>query len=922
MKRRVLGAVGIVLALVLFGAWWLQRDRGAIARVSTQRAIAGAAQPAVAPGAAAGERAPVTLDEDPDGKLRLEGQVVDTDARGVAGVTVVVSSTPPRSMLTEADGSFAFDGLVARTYVVVARAPQSAAGPVVTRLTERSEPVVLRLRPASSLEVTVTRSRGKPVADAVVELRGLDVQRIEAHGGPAVFSPVIPGVYQVAAWAPGLARAYQRVDIGTGDFTAQLTLAPGAAVSGRVVDEHGQGIGRARIVYRSAADWAQHADEQNDAAVTAADGSFRFDALPAGSFRFTATHAERAPATSPRIELDGSVARDDIVIAMTAGAVVRGHVVDDQHHPVASAQVSIATTASASSFVEPLQRQAYSDASGGFEIRGLPRTPLLALARHEAGSSETVPIDPTRGDVGDAVLVISVTGKIAGTVVDALGQPVEGARVMTGLAVEANRDLFSAGRGRLRELPETRSDAAGRFALSGLSPGRYRLVAVPATRAPDTADIRGGVNAMTGETAVRLAISADGAVKGRVAFGDGAVPELFRITLGHSGRSFAGGDGSFTIDALVPGSHRLEVRGPSFQTRTIDIAVEPTKTTDAGTITVVKGRAIAGVVVADGRPVAGATVYAGRVLIGSGDSSAAPGTSSPAGDASDAHTATSDAQGRFSLFGLGEGDMSLVAEQPEIGRSRALRIAGAMPGQSELTIVLEKYGSLRGTLRQPGQPTEGIAVTSQSTSTPGAVYRVVADSDGSFRFDRLAPDTYKVSAMLRASAFGARFYSQQVAVISGRETSVELAVEPGALTLAVTARTASGAIGAASAWLASGTIDASTLTDLTLKLASAGPGTSVRLGIANGETKQFTDLAPGTYSVCITPLPVEIRPAAALDYMTRHADTLATFCKSVELAAAPREQSIAITVAVPPLASDGRGASPPGANLGPGASGR
>lgn len=114
-----------------------------------------------------------------------------------------------------------------------------------------------------------------------------------------------------------------------------------------------------------------------------------------GSFRFVAAHPERAPASSPLITLDGGTPRDGVVITMAVGAVIHGHVVDAQHRAVASARVRIGVASGALAMFEA-PREASTDATGGFEIRGLPRNQLLAVARHELGSSHPVPIDTTR----------------------------------------------------------------------------------------------------------------------------------------------------------------------------------------------------------------------------------------------------------------------------------------------------------------------------------------------------------------------------------------------------------------------------------------------------------------------------------------------------------------------------------------------
>ncbi len=913
MNRNRLVAAVAVIAVVTGGWWWRHRR-------THPESTAVAATGAVAADPARRERPPrngeigvsarVLIDDDPKGSLRLEGQVIDANEHGVAGATVVLTANPPRIATTEADGGFAFDGLVGRPYTLIARATKGVAGPITARLTAKSDPVVLRLRPAGKLTVTVVGAAGKPIDGATVELRGLDVERATVKGQSAVFDPVVPGSYQIAAWADGLAHTFQRIQIGTGDATARLTLASGAPVLGRVVDDRGDGVPQARVRYSGASDWSQQANDRLDGAVTAADGSFRFDALPAGSFRFVATHPERAPGTSSLITLDGKTARDGVVIAMAIGAIVKGHVVDAQHHPVASARVRIGTAATAGprarTFDPP--RQAYSDAQGAFEIKGLPRAQLSAAALHETGSSQTVAVDATAGDVADLTLTLDVTGTISGTVVDPEGQPVEGAQVSAGPTFGAGRGQIDPSQWQLRGFPQEVTDAAGKFTLTGLGPGQYRISAAPAARRRGRGGARDGVVAATGDTNVRLVLAPDGSVKGKVALSDGSVPDMFTVAVQQNQQSFLGGDGSFLLEGLAPSTYQLEIRGPSFQTRAVEVTIDSSRVADVGTITVVKGRSIAGTVVADGQPVPDATVYAGATVFGNGTTTGAQLGPIGAQLAASTKSTTTDASGAFSLSGFTDGDLTLIAEQDAIGRSRAMRLPTVMPGQTELTLVLEKFGSLTGTLHQGPSPAPGVLVTCQSTSTPGAVYTVPAGPDGAYRFDRLAPDTYKVSATLRTARFGMRFYSKQIDVPAGQQVTLDLTVDSGTVSLDVTMSAASGPAGAASAWLASGAITAKTLSELLLKMAAAGPGASVRLGVANGEPAHFTDLVPGPYSACITPLPLEVRGPAAFGYMTSHGDTLATFCQAITVAPSPDAQTATVAVEIPPFIPNGSGA--------------
>jgi protocatechuate 3,4-dioxygenase beta subunit len=926
MNRNRLVACALVLAAVIGGWWWLHR-RTAPDRAAT---ATGSGVPA---GSARRERpdrngdvsaqARVMIDDDPQGSLRLEGQVIDADDHGVAGATVVLAANPPRTATTETDGGFAFDGLIGRPYTLTARAAGGTAGPITARLTEKSGPVVLRLRPAAKLTVTVVGTSGKAIEGATVELRGLDTRRAAVKGKVAVFSPVVPGGYQIAAWADGMAHAFHWIVIGAGDAEARLTLASGAAVRGRVVDDRGTGVAGARVRYSGASDWSQQASDRLDGAVTASDGSFQFDALPAGSFRFLASHPERAPGTSPLVTLDGKTVRDGVVIELAVGAIVKGHVVDRQHQPVASARVRIGPAGGPRAAQLEAPRQAYSDAQGGFEIKGLPRKALAALALHETGSSQIVAVDATGGDVAELTLTIDVTGTIAGQVVDPQGQPVEGAQVSAGPVFGAGRPPNDPAQFRLRGFPEDATDASGHFQLTGLAPGQYRVSAAPARaggRGRGRGGSRDGVTATTGDSNVKLVLEPDGGVKGTVAFADGSVPDLFSVGVQQNQQSFAGGDGKFVLDGLAPGTYELVVRGPSFQTQAAQVAIEAANTADAGTITVVKGRSIAGIVVADGQPVPDATVYAGRTVFGNGTTSSVQLGAMGAGLGGATKTTTTDASGAFSLSGFNDGDLTLVAEQDAIGRSRALRLPTVMPGQTELTISLEKFGALTGTLRQGGAPADRVLVTCQSTSTPGAVYTVAAGADGAYRFDRLAPDTYKVSATLGSPRTGMKFYSKQIDVPAGQVVTVDLSVDAGTVTLAV-AITARGGVGAASAWLASGAITASTASELSLKLAAAGPGASQRVPVRAGEPAQFTSVAPAAYTACVTPFPLEVPARAAPAYFDRHGDLLPTFCKAITVAASPDTQTAEIAVELPPFIPDGPGAGSgagPGSGTGPG----
>jgi uncharacterized GH25 family protein len=904
MRKPVFAVIGVALVAAAIGVWWLTHKSSEPGSITpTPAKVERTSRPGEArPREAEAPPMAVLVDDDPRGTLRLEGEVLDADDHPVAGATVALGSNPPRTATTETDGGFAFDALVGRQYTLVARASQGVAGPVTARLTEKSDPIVLRLRPAAKVTVTVTGLDGTPIDGATVELRGTDIQQQTTKAGTAVFATVVPGGYQVAAWAERMAHSMTWIGVNAGETTTKLVLAAGAPVVGRVVDDHGTPVAGARVTFHGASDWSQQADDRYDAVTSGTDGVFKFAAMGAGSFRFSAAHPEFAPGSSAMITLDGKTERTGVEVVVTAGAVVRGRVVDVNKQPVVSARVRIGVAARQRMIFEP-PRQAYTDAKGAFEIKGLPRRELAAVAMHETGASQSVPVDATRGDVSDVTLIVDVTGTIAGIVVDPSGQPVEGAQVSAGPNFRDQRATGDFTQWRLRGFPQELTDGAGRFTLTGLAVGSYSITAMRAHAA--SRGRRGateGVVAETGTKDLKLVLAPEGSVKGKVAFADGTTPAAFTISAGMSQQSFTG-DGAFELDELPPQTYELSVRGPMFQTRAVEVAVMSGKATDVGTITVAKGRRLAGTVVADGQPVAGATVYAGRQLFGNGTSNTAQ--FGPMGQA--AKQATTEADGTFSLAGFNDGDLAIVAEHPNIGRSKAQRIPTDLPNQGELVLELQKFGALSGILRQGGKPAEGVFVSCQSTTTPGAIYAVASGTDGAYRYDRLAPDTYKVSATLGMPMMGMKFYSKEVVVPPGKEVTVDLAVEAGTVTLNIVPVPKGGKLGVASAWLATGVLSARTATDLGLRMAAAGKGSSQWVIIRNGEPARFAELMPGAYTACVVPFPIEVQGMGAMGYVERHGDKLPAFCEPVTVAGAPDTQTARVSVEVPPYVPDAPG---------------
>src|SRR2546429_5642426 len=113
----------VVSALAVWLVYFRHPDDAKSPPAPEAKAVATRATPAKA---AAEEPAPRgrapqwIIDADPEGSLRLEGQVVADDGHGVGGAVVWLQSVPPRLTKTDDDGSFAFDKLVGRAYSLTA----------------------------------------------------------------------------------------------------------------------------------------------------------------------------------------------------------------------------------------------------------------------------------------------------------------------------------------------------------------------------------------------------------------------------------------------------------------------------------------------------------------------------------------------------------------------------------------------------------------------------------------------------------------------------------------------------------------------------------------------------------------------------------------------------------------------------------
>lgn len=841
------------------------------------------------------------LEDDARGGLRLEGRVVTADDAGVAAATVVIDTHPSRSVATEADGTFAFDGLLSRRYVLEATTPDGSAGPTTVMLRDTTEPVILHLRAGARLEVTVTDTAGAAIGGASVALHGLSVRSAVADArGAVVFEHLTPWRYVVAASAPAFAPEDRTVFVdGPTPVALRIALRRGSAVTGRVVTPDGEPARDATVDYEAASELTLGRPELH-AVVTDASGRFRFAALPAGSFRFRARHAAFAPGSSAIVRLDGKTERDGIDIRLAPGATLHVRVETPAGAAVTGAAVR-ASSARASLLPVPA-RQAITDGRGELTLAALPRDQLQLIAVHDAGASDTQIVDlRTPPFERRLTLVLVHTASIAGVVVDAAGQPVEGAQV-TARAKGAIELPIDGAAARLRGTVTELTDAGGRFTLTGLAQGRYELRASRRSARWALDLLRPATEAATGDTGVRLQLASDGTVTGRVAFASGEPPGPFVVALGGAPpTSVLSGSGEFTLSDVPPGGYRLAIRGPAFtEVQRPDIVVREGKTTELGTITVSRdgGGRITGVVVAGGNPVPGALVMIGSSILSDGTSIKMQG--SPLAGAS--REATTGDDGRFTIGGLRAVPQVAVAEHPDLGRSAPVTLDGAALPADDLVLELHGFGSLRGKTTERGEPVSGISVGLQSMEANGLHLMSTTGSDGVYEFANLAPGRYKLSAMFGGMQ-GMGFHGTLVDVRSGVTTTADLALDRGTLALAITV-TPTNAPTCRFAWInvVAGRIVASNAAELQTIVLRGDQSFSAFAVFSDPIPAVVPDLSAGLYTVCAIPFPKELTTQAEYsEYHQRAAAVLPVYCQAVQLTDDQQTQRLTLQVALPPF---------------------
>lgn len=609
---------------------------------------------------------------------------------------------------------------------------------------------------AGSVAGRVMDGAGKPVPGAKVrwmEYRTDDQAVLDASEGrePAVLGETATGTdgrFRIVLDKPDVSVGVRISAPGSpsirlgGPFDSSddvsvddVHVAPSEKVAGKIADDEGKPVAGARVRIVSSDPFSDQDVDSLGEATTGADGTFTILDAPAGARAISVRAAGYVSASQVQVD-----PRPDLRVTLKHGGTIRGIVLDAAGKPAAGALVISEDQA------------AVADAQGAFRITGVDAGVRSVQAYfHDDFAVRKDNVRVRRGQESDTPLRLARAAAITGTVVDeSTRKPVAGARV----GASSGGSVF----GRRRVERSVRTDAHGRFRLSGLAPRAY---AVTASREGFlTTSINGIAAGLAAPGTVHIAVAKAASIAGKVVdeSGQGVAGAHValagevslraiarrgpRAAFGRPG-ALSGPDGSYRIRNLAA-ARNLELEAGKEGYAAVRRSGVTLKTGDAVanvTLTVKKGLEARGKVVdGAGQPVAGAEVRIAIREAGGGGLGGGRRQLRLMGLDASKPDATSSANGAFVVRGLEVGEYTASVSRDGYARRNAQGLA-VKAGVDNVwaPIALQNGVAIGGFVRDTlGQPIPGAQIFGISLGEGVRPQIVTSGPDGRFRVDGLA----------------------------------------------------------------------------------------------------------------------------------------------------------------------------------------
>jgi hypothetical protein len=637
---------------------------------------------------------------------------VDVDGVPLGRATVLVAGPalwPARRTLTDAAGRVKISDLPRGIYDLRAtRGDLISSGEASVSLGRgESKSVTLTLVRGRRVAVRVTDGEedgARPVASASLVLAEGGLSSFPLEGktdaqGETTLGPILPGDAFLSAHAEGFVpRTGVAVPAGASP-QVRIALARGATLVGEVVDARGYPVDGASIEVVGNTASGEPIDESPERAafrrahfswaltgprdlvpagelgvtrgpipgipravqgprpssgvepwVTRDDGTFRAFPIPPGRVRALVRHPAYVEGVSDLVQLSAA-GEGHVKVVLRAGGTLEGRVLDDRRQPLAGARIDVAATKGS------LQRTTFSGKDGTFAFAALPGDLVLSVGRPEAMDDIALRTNVAikEGERKEIELVLpGAREPVTVEVVAEDGDGIDGAQVaLVSLAAEAplRKTLFTGRDGRA-----TFDDAAGL---------PVRLTVAHRGRAPQVQEIPSAPALMRVTLAGGIRLS--GTITTRRGHDrlEGAEVTLYAPMGPQHARTDR--DGVFRLEDVPAGAMRLAASYPGHARVERTVKIETPSRADRSVvldaIDLEEGGTVEGDVVdARGDPVVGARVARGAVP------ALLPAGKLPAG------VVLTGRRGEFKLDQLPEGDVTLEAYAPDVGRGRATGI--------------------------------------------------------------------------------------------------------------------------------------------------------------------------------------------------------------------------------------------------------
>ena len=444
--------------------------------------------------------------------VAIRGRVTGPDGQPLSGAVVTAVTWEARSDETDAQGWYHLENVPLGDLTLRAAHPDHALYVERAMLTDdtNEKQIDIELETGVPLYGRIVDAGGAPVPNAQVAIHeyndvtypGPARYTSDAEGRFTILNIPTTGEIVLEPFGSGISGELQKFELGQAEYV--LSVAQAGRIYGQVVAEAtGEPVTEFTVkmttskmgegVYRYAAMWVREG-------VTFKSSEGFFDTgegdLPIGSaYRMTVfAPGYDAMTLDPVPVQPRSEAPQRTVFRLSPGVLVTGLVVDERDHPVEGAMVAVFSDSERN---DPAYwRRFETDAAGIFVISGAARDQrYVYITASGRAPYYCLKNDlETEGEIPTKVVLLPGTA-VFGTVVDAAGQPMSGARVR--LWKEKDPDTTAPDYPFTTINKTTRTDANGDYGLGDLPVGRCRISVV--SEAGDTLATR-IVELMAGQT--------------------------------------------------------------------------------------------------------------------------------------------------------------------------------------------------------------------------------------------------------------------------------------------------------------------------------------------------------------------------------------------------------------------------------------